>query len=109
PKQERTRAPAGARGGRAREPVLRLRRSAPIGARRNRGAAGELGITEGRLPVARGRELRAVQELGTYEVRAGQIGAVEDGLEEIGTRQVGVRQDRAAEDRAAQVGSAKIG
>src|SRR5206468_716246 len=65
--------------------------SRSVGSGGNWGAACKLGISEGRLPVPRGHELRAIEESGADEIGAGEIGPVEDGLEEVGANLIGAR------------------
>src|SRR5216684_902570 len=80
----------------------------PLSRVRNSSAAAKRGIAEGRVPVPRGDELGAIEELGAVEERAGKIGAVEHRLEEIRPLHSGTRQVRIAALRSAQIGAAQV-
>src|SRR5712671_5078526 len=51
-------------------------RSRSVGNRRNGGTAGKVRIPEGRLPVPRGNELRAIEVPRTNEIGARKVGTV---------------------------------
>lgn len=60
-----------------------------MGNRRNGRTAGKVRVSESRLPVVRGNELRAIEEPSADEIGSGEFGAVQDGLEEIGASKIG--------------------
>ena len=67
-------------------------------------AACQVLVAVGRLPVARGNELRALKKLNASEIGLLQVGAIDKNLEKIAALKV-----RAFEIGAAEIGPAKIG
>src|SRR5258708_2591593 len=76
---------------------------------RDWGTAGELRLSKCRLPVPRGHELIARQELSADQTGTCEVGAVEHGLEEIRPIELSVDQHAIAQIRSPQVRLAKIG